>query len=66
MKPRWTAVALSGFALMLLPPGLYYGTLFVVHGGNPDFLKIDACLDAGGRWDYEKCEAVFEEDGGLR
>jgi len=30
----------------------------LVHGGNPDFLKIDSCLDSGGRWNYQEniCE----------
>jgi hypothetical protein len=31
---------------------LYFGVLFVAHGGNRDFLAIDACLDSGGKWNY--------------
>ncbi len=26
------------------------------------FLEIDACLDAGGRWDYEACRCEFYEE----
>jgi hypothetical protein len=26
------------------------------------FLEIDACLDAGGRWDYEECRCEFYEE----
>jgi hypothetical protein len=41
-----------------------YAFLFVAHEFNKDFLSIDKCLDAGGRWNYEKrnCE-VTEVDG---
>jgi len=39
----------GGFALLTLG---YYGALFVVHGGNADFLDIDSCLDSGGMWNY--------------
>jgi hypothetical protein len=28
----------------------YFALLFFLHGGNRDFLRIDSCLDAGGRW----------------
>jgi hypothetical protein len=39
----------GGIALLEV---LYWGGLFVVHGGNPDFLDIDSCLDSGGMWNY--------------
>jgi hypothetical protein len=39
-------------AVLLLIPLLYFGALFVAHDFNPDFLAIDACLDSGGRWNY--------------
>jgi len=44
---------------VLLITALYIGLLFIAHDGNPDFFAIDACLDRGGRWDYEKrvCES---------
>jgi hypothetical protein len=49
------AGVLVGLALL---EGLYWGGLFAVHGGNPDFLDIDSCLDDGGVWNYEtrRCE----------
>jgi hypothetical protein len=36
----------------------YFVILFIAHGGSRDFLRIDSCLDAGGRWNYESrtCE----------
>jgi type III secretory pathway component EscU len=37
-------------ALLLIA---YYGVLFSAHDFNPDYLKIDACLDAGNVWDYK-------------
>jgi len=32
---------------------IYFAFLFIAHGGNRNFLSIDACLDGGGRWNYE-------------
>jgi hypothetical protein len=29
---------------------VYFTALFIAHDGNPDFLSIDSCLDAGGKW----------------
>lgn len=37
---------------LLLLPMIYFGGLLVAHDFSPDFLAIDSCLDAGGRWDY--------------
>lgn len=39
---------------------IYFGLLFMAHKGNPHFLKIDRCLDLGGKWNYRenKCEYV--------
>jgi hypothetical protein len=58
LAPRLSLVVVAvfgGFALLTLG---YYGALFVVHGGNADFLDIDSCLDSGGMWNYAKrtCE----------
>ena len=38
--------------------GIHLATLWVLHDYNPDFLKIDSCIDAGGTWNYEtrECE----------
>ena len=53
----WYRLAVVAAAILLMM-ALYFGSLFIAHGGNRDFLAIDACLDAGGRWDYERrvCE----------
>lgn len=32
--------------------------LWQVHGYDPGFLKIDACLDRGGSWDFIGLEVV--------
>jgi hypothetical protein len=43
-------------ALCSLPLIIYMLVLWKMHEFNPDFLKIDACMDAGGRWNDEtKC-----------
>ena len=63
-----SAVLLTALALVS-PLVAYYGFLFHAHGFNPDFLRIDSCLDAGGSWDYEnqKCNRLKDEDkSGLR
>ena len=46
----------GAFVLLVV---FYIGALFLAHGCDPDFLKIDSCLDGGGRWDYERrlCES---------
>ena len=53
----WYRLAVVAVAILLIA-ALYFGSLFIAHDGNRDFLAIDACLDAGGRWDYERraCE----------
>ena len=46
------------FACILFLTLAYVSLLFVLHGGDIDFLNIDRCLDRGGRWNYESraCE----------
>lgn len=39
---------------------LYYGFLFVAHRFNPDFVKIDSCLDQGGMWNYSERVCDYE------
>ena len=39
-------------AALLLCVVIYVAVLFVLHGGSPDFISIDSCLDSGGRWDH--------------
>jgi len=51
--------------LLLLLTGVlllaaYYFSLFAIHGFSPDFLKINRCLESGGRWNAveRRCEQV--------
>lgn len=59
MKKTAIIITIAIAALCLMPFALYYGCLFFAHDCNPDFLKIDACLDAGGKWDYEKRVGIY-------
>ena len=49
-------------ATAVLLVGGYFFTLYAIHGFSPDFLKINKCVESGGRWDYKSrnCEQVFE------
>lgn len=66
MKKFWIVLVAALWGLLLLPFAVYVGALFIAHDCNPDFLKIDACMDAGGRWDYVNRVAVFENASGIR
>lgn len=44
---------------------IYCGALFCAHDFDPDFLKIDTCLDRGGVWDYENRRCILPEETGL-
>lgn len=46
------------FAIIVFIAFLYYGSLFVIHDFNPDFLAIDSCLDNGEKWDYENKKPI--------
>lgn len=48
----WILAGVAGALVLLV--ALYLGFLFVAHDFSPDFLHIDACLDNGGRWDYDR------------
>lgn len=50
-------------AALLLPCLFYCGLLFLGHNCNPHFLKIDRCLDLGGKWDYERNTCEYVEGG---
>ena len=39
----------AGLALIVL---IWLAVLFIMERGNPDFLKIDHCVDSGGKWNY--------------
>lgn len=49
-------------ATAVLLVGGYFFTLYAIHGFSPDFLKINKCVESGGRWNYKtrSCEQVFE------
>lgn len=49
-------------ATAVLLVGGYFFTLYAIHGFSPDFLKINECVESGGRWNYKTrtCEQVFE------
>ncbi len=51
-----------GFLLLtgVLLLAAYYFSLFAIHGFSADFLKINRCLEAGGRWNAaeRRCERV--------
>lgn len=59
-RPRKTKMATIFllFAAPFIVASLYLGFLWVSHDFDPAFLKIDSCLDDGGRWNYAKgvCE----------
>jgi len=58
MKKIAIIVTVTVTAILVLPFAIYIGFLFLVHYRNPDFLKIDSCLDAGGKW-IMKTEFAF-------
>jgi hypothetical protein len=57
LAPRWPIrLFILLLALCSLPLIVSMLVLWKMHEFNPDFLKIDACMDAGGRWNDEtKC-----------
>lgn len=46
---KWIGIAV----MVVITFVIYLAFLFIAHRGNPDFLSIDSCLDAGGQWNYE-------------
>jgi hypothetical protein len=49
-RAAWAVVIIG--AILAVVMVAYVAFLFVVHDFNRDFLRIDDCLDDGGRWDY--------------
>jgi len=49
---------LAGTAVFLT--AAYFFSLYAMHGFSPDFLKINACVEAGGRWNAKlrTCEKL--------
>ena len=62
MKNRKAIIAISIGLIVLSPFIAYEAFLFVIHGFNRDYNKIDRCLDSGGKWDYENRVCIFEEN----
>jgi hypothetical protein len=58
---RIAIIVVMVIAVCVLPFVMYFGVLFCTHKCNPDFLKIDSCLDAGGKWDYENRVGIFPD-----
>jgi len=58
--PPKAMLLLVGTAILLV--GGYFFSLYAIHGFSPDFLKINKCVESGGRWNYKTrtCEQVFE------
>ncbi|MFM8764345.1 MAG: hypothetical protein ACKOEZ_05865 [Spartobacteria bacterium] len=58
--PPKVMLMLVGTATLLV--GGYFFSLYAIHGFSPDFLKINKCVESGGRWNYKtrSCEQVFE------
>lgn len=52
-RPSLIASIILGIAALAFVVVAALAILWRAHGFNPDFLEIDACLDRGGRWDYQ-------------
>lgn len=59
---KW-GVWVSRFFLyaLFVPVLLAYLGILALYLFDPDFFRIDDCLDRGGRWDYALEECVFQE-----
>ena len=60
MKKKIRRYVLILLVFILFIPAIYLGLLFYIHDFDHNFLKIDQCLDNGGRWDYNDCECKQE------
>lgn len=40
----------------------YFFSIWAIYGFDPDFLKINQCIESGGRWnaDSRECEPIPE------
>jgi len=58
LLPLKAFVMLLGAAFLIV--GGYYFSLYVIHGFDSDFLKINKCVETGGRWNYQLrvCEKI--------
>jgi hypothetical protein len=63
LKSKTKATIVIVLGLILLSPFLAYEAfLFWAHDFDPDYNKIDECLDRGGIWDCENRTCVFIEE----
>ena len=52
-RPFLIALIILSIAALAFVVVAVLAILWRVHEFDPDFLRIDACLDRGGSWDYE-------------
>lgn len=62
MKKTGIIIGAVTTGCLIIPYLLYVTGLFIAHKGTPDFLKVDACLDAGGAWDYTNRSCIFSNN----
>ncbi len=58
--PLKAIIMLTGTAILIVCG--YFFSLFAIHGFSPDFLQINTCVEAGGRWNSKerRCEQVYD------
>ena len=58
LLPFRAVVMVIGAALLIVAG--YYFSLYVIHGFDADFLKINKCVESGGRWNHQLrvCEKI--------
>lgn len=58
LLPLKALVMILGAALLIVVG--YYFSLYVIHGFDSDFLKINKCVESGGRWNHQLrvCEKI--------
>ena len=58
LLPLKAVLMVAGAALLIV--GGYYFSLYAIHGFDADFLKINKCVESGGRWNHQLrvCEKI--------
>ena len=64
MKTKTKAIIAVGL-LILSPFIAYEAFLFWAYDFNPDYNKINPCLGAGGKWDYENWVCIPGDEQGM-
>lgn len=54
-------IIVVGISTPLLVILFYIVLLWVGHDFSPHFMKIDSCLDRGGKWDYQENRCEYTE-----